>query len=81
MTNLEGYEPSENSAAKDVVMDALERSLSDQGRDPYDNRYEIELISLADDVVEALLKVGVTIPKGLESPFSIRKFDKSGLGR
>lgn len=50
-------------------MDALERSLSAQGRDPYDDDYEIELISLADDVVEALLAVGVTIPEDLKSPF------------
>lgn len=64
-----GYEPAENSAAKDIVLDALERSLTAQDRDPYDEEYEIELISLADDVVEALLKVGVVIPEDLKSPF------------
>lgn len=65
----EGYEPSENAAAKDVALSALEASLTSQGRDPHDDGNEIELISLADDVVEALLGVGITIPEGLESPF------------
>lgn len=81
MTNLEGYVPSENSAAKDIVMDVLDQSLSEQGIDPYDEDTDLDLIALADDVVEALLKAGVTVPEGLESPFAIRKFDKPGLGR
>ena len=63
------YEPAENAAAKDVAMDALEKALTDQGREPYDEVYPIELIGLADAVVEALLKVGVIIPDGLQSPF------------
>lgn len=66
----EGYEPAENSAAKDIVLDALETSLTKQGRDPYDEKYEIELISLADDVFEALLKAGITVPENLKSPFT-----------
>lgn len=66
----EGYEPAENSAAKDIVLDALEISLTKQGRDPYVEGEEIELISLADDVVEALLKAGIAVPETLKSPFS-----------
>jgi len=66
----EGYEPAENSAAKDIAMDALERSLTKQGHDPYVDGDEIELISLADDVVEALLKAGITVPENLKSPFT-----------
>lgn len=65
----EGYEPAENSAAKDIVLDALEVSLKKQGRDPYVEGEEIELIELADDIVEALLKVGITVPEDLKSPF------------
>jgi len=71
----DGYEPAENAAAKDVAMDALEQSLTKQGIDPYpdlddDEEGGIDLIGLADDVVEALLKVGITVPEGLKSPFS-----------
>jgi len=70
----EGYEPAENAAAKDVAMDALERSLAKQGIDPYPDGDirggSIELIDLADDVVEALLKAGITVPEDLKSPFS-----------
>ena len=70
MTKIpEGYELAEHSAAKDIAMESLEASLTKQGRDPYDDDYEIELIGLADDVVEALIKAGITIPEGLKSPF------------
>lgn len=62
----EGYELAEVSAAKDHVMFALERELERQGIDPYPDGDirggSIELIDLADAVVERLLKEGVTIP-------------------
>lgn len=61
----EGYELAEISAAKDHVMDQLERELERQGIDPYDdedNPNGPELISLAHAVVERLLREGVTIP-------------------
>ncbi len=67
------YEPAENAAAKDVVMDALEAELYKQGVEVYtdddNNEGGIDLINLADAVVESLLKVGATIPEGLKSPF------------
>ncbi|VXA92374.1 hypothetical protein [Citricoccus sp. K5] len=66
----EGYEPAENAAANDIVMDALEKALAAQDRDPYGEDSPIELIGLSDAVVEALLKAGVAIPEGLQSPFT-----------
>lgn len=70
------YEPAENAAAKDVVMDALEAELYKQGVEVYtdddNNEGGIDLINLSDAVVESLLKVGVTIPEDLKSPFSTR---------
>lgn len=54
----EGYELAEVSAAKDHALDALQRELDQQGIGSYD----IELISLADAVVERLIKEGVVIP-------------------
>lgn len=66
------YEPAENSAAKDVAMDALEAELYRQGVEVYtdddNNEGGIDLINLADAVVESLLKVGATIPEDLKSP-------------
>ena len=60
------YELAEISAAKDHVMDAIERELDKQGVNPYPDGDirggSIELIDLADAVVERLLKEGVTIP-------------------
>lgn len=70
MTEIpEGYEIAEHSAAKDIAMAALDASLTNQGHDPHLDGQEIELISLADDVVKALIKAGITIPEGLKSPF------------
>ena len=69
----EGYEPQENSFAKNHAMDALEKELEKQGIDPYDEDGEIELISLADAVVEALIAAGVTIPEGISDPHAIRR--------
>jgi hypothetical protein len=65
-----GYEPAENSAAKNHAMDALEAELEKQGIDPYDEEAEIELIDLADAVVEALIRAGVTIPEDISDPHS-----------
>lgn len=66
------YEPAENSAAKDIVMDALEAELDKQGVTVYtdddNNEGGIDLINLADSVVESLLKVGVKVPEDLKSP-------------
>ena len=75
MSIPEGYEPAENSYAKNHAMDALEAELERQGIDPYDEDSPIELISLSDAVVEALLKVGVTIPEGLTNPHGITRHD------
>ena len=52
----EGYEPAEVSAAKDVVLD----SLYVLGVDEFES---IDLIRVADRVVEDLLKFGVEIPE------------------
>lgn len=69
----EGYEPQENSFAKNHAMDALEKELERQGIDPYpdlDDGAEggVDLINLADAVVEALMKAGVTIPEDISNP-------------
>jgi len=60
------YELAEISAAKDHVMDAIERELDKQGVNPYPDGDirggSIELIDLADAVIERLIKEGVTIP-------------------
>lgn len=63
----EGYEPAENSYAKDHAMAALESELEKQGVEIYEDDASelIDLIGLADAVVEALLKVGVTIPEDI----------------
>ena len=61
------YELAEISAAKDHVMVAIERELERQGIDPYPDGDirggSIELIDLADAVVERLMKEGVKIPE------------------
>lgn len=69
----EGYEPAQNAAAKDHVMEALYEEFEKQGinvdADEDLDENVPELIGLADAVVEALLKVGVVIPDDLESPY------------
>ncbi|MDQ1053185.1 hypothetical protein QE394_001113 [Arthrobacter sp. SORGH_AS 212] len=71
----EGYEPAENSAAKNHAMDALEAELEKQGVEVYtdDDEGGIDLIDLADAVVEALLSAGVTIPEGISDPHAIKR--------
>jgi hypothetical protein len=69
----EGYEPQEHSFAKNHAMDALENELEKQVIDPYDEDNEIDLINLADAVVEALLAAGVTIPEGITNPHGIQR--------
>ncbi|MCP1414396.1 hypothetical protein [Paenarthrobacter sp. A20] len=66
----EGYEPQENSHAKNHAMDALEAALEKQGVEVYTDDYEggIDLINLADAVVEALIKAGITIPENISNP-------------
>jgi hypothetical protein len=69
----EGYEPQEHSFAKNHAMDALEKELEKQGIDPYPDLDDgddsgIDLIGLADAVVEALLATGVTIPENISNP-------------
>jgi hypothetical protein len=66
-----GYEPQENSFAKNHAQDALEAALEDQGIDPYDEDGGIDLIDLADAVVEALLAAGVRIPEGITNPHGV----------
>lgn len=63
MPELE-YEPVENSNAKNIAWDAIERTLESQGFD----LEEFDLIEIADAVVEALLAAGVTIPEDLPNP-------------
>lgn len=58
------YEPEENSFAKNVAYDAIEESLEDQGL----NLEDVDLIEVADAVVEALLAAGVSIPENLKNP-------------
>lgn len=74
----EGYEPAENSAAKNHAMDALEAELERQGIDPYPDLDDgedggIDLINLADAVVESLIKAGVTIPENITDPHSTKR--------
>lgn len=59
------YEPSENSFAKNIAYDAIEAELEDQGFSVID---EFDMIDLADAVVEALLRAGVTIPENIHNP-------------
>lgn len=68
----EGYEPQENSHAKNHAMDALEAELERQGVEVYtdDDDGGIDLINLADAVVEALLRAGVTIPETVTDPYA-----------
>lgn len=68
----EGYEPAQNAAAKDHVMEALYEEFEKQGInvDQDEDPNAPEMIGLADAVVEALLKVGVVIPEALESPYT-----------
>lgn len=71
----EGYELAENSAAKDFAMEALYAEFERQGVDVDADSGDmiIDMIDLADTVVEALLKVGITIPGDLESPYGSAK--------
>lgn len=71
----EGYEPAQNAAAKDHVMEALYEGFEKQGINVDADEVENapEMIGLADAVVEALLKVGVVIPEDLESPYMTAK--------
>jgi hypothetical protein len=71
----EGYEPAQNAAAKDYVMEALYAEFDRQGinTDQDDDPDAPELIVLADAIVESLLKVGVVIPQDLKSPYEIRR--------
>lgn len=72
MTHMpEGYEPAENSEAKDIVMTTIETQLEAGGHDPHDEANPIELIDISDAVVEALLAAGVKIPADLESSYKI----------
>lgn len=70
MSVPEGYEPQENSFAKNHAMDALEKELEKQGVEVYtdDDEGGIDLINLSDAVVEALIAAGVTIPESISNP-------------
>jgi len=63
----EGYEPQENSFAKNHAMDALEAELEKQGIELYEDGSP-ELIELADAVVEKLIAAGVVIPEDISNP-------------
>lgn len=69
----EGYEPAEHSHAKNHAMDALEAELEKQGVEVYadDDEGGVDLIGLADAVVEALIRAGVTIPEDISNPHKI----------
>lgn len=62
------------SAAKNIVRDALETELQEQGIpcDPFESELAADLISLADTTVEALLSAGVEIPDNLQDPHAVR---------
>lgn len=66
----EGYEPAENSNAKDHVLATLEVQFDKQGIDlgDGDSDDDPDLIGMADAVVEALLAAGVIIPEDLPRP-------------
>jgi len=71
MIEIDGqfYEPAENSAAKNIALYALEKELDRQGIEVDDLETDeviIDLIDLADVVVEALLEAGVTIPEDIK---------------
>ena len=62
MTNIpEGYEPASHGAAKNIVLVELE------SLDP-DYDAATDHIDMADAIVEALLKAGVTIPEDIKDP-------------
>ncbi|NSX37162.1 hypothetical protein HTS88_12210 [Pseudarthrobacter oxydans] len=71
----EGYEPAQNAAAKDYVMEALyaefERQGINTGQDEDPNAPE--MIDLADAIVESLLKVCVVVPQDLKSPYEVHR--------
>lgn len=63
------YEPAENSTAKNIVLYALEDFLDKAGIQTSDDTTDkeiIDLIGLADVIVEDLLKAGVTIPEDIK---------------
>lgn len=62
------------SAAKNIVRDALEAELQNQGIpcEPFESDQAADLIDLAGKTVEALLSAGVTIPETLQDPHAIR---------
>lgn len=61
----EGFEPAENSAVKNIVMNEIERLADEAYIDLGEDHGEIEAISWADEIVEVLLAAGVTIPESL----------------
>lgn len=67
----EGYEPAEVSHAKNHAHDAIEKALEGCGVDPYPETGGLDLIHLADAVVEGLLEAGVQIPEGISNPHRI----------
>lgn len=71
MIEIEGvqYEPAENSTAKNIVLYALEDFLDKAGVETSNDRTDeeiIDLIGLADVIVEDLLKAGVVIPEDIK---------------
>ncbi|QNE48693.1 hypothetical protein F1C58_16680 (plasmid) [Glaciihabitans sp. INWT7] len=70
MTDDADFEPAEVSAAKNIAYATIGRSLERVGVDAESEDSPINLSVVADDVVEALLAQGVTIPEEIIDPFS-----------
>lgn len=65
MTKIpDGYEPASHSAAKNIVMCDLESlyNIVDE------ETSGLDVIGLADTIVESLLEAGVTIPEDIKDP-------------
>jgi hypothetical protein len=72
----EGYEPQTHSFAKNHALDALEFEIERQGQSDLiemdaDDNVQLDLIDLADAVVEALIAAGVTIPDNISNPHAL----------
>lgn len=64
----EGFELAEVSAAKNIVYDAVYSELDNQGFDMED----LDLIDVAESVVEELLEAGIFIPASIKDPHGVR---------
>ena len=68
MTDTTGFEPNEIWAAKNIAYNSIARALERAGVDAEEEDNPINLTVVADDVIEALLDAGVTIPEQIVDP-------------